>query len=137
MIIRSKSTYTSYVTRVTLIIFTGFIIVAGVKGNVAFMLALFIAIEMVFLATKFTEEIQLDSDEVKITWYLFLQKKSRVIARNAVGLKVSKKATSGGHGYLLLQVMSKGRQILEIDSRDGFSEKDLVELVRCFESESQ
>lgn len=47
-------------------------------------------------------------------------------------LKLSKESTFRSPKYFLLKIFSNGKQVYNIDSRDGFEEQEFVELSKFF-----
>ena len=90
-----------------------------------------IIIELIFLLQSFTDSVIVDDTKVTIVSYRFFSKKVIVINKSEAGSKLSKVASFRGGPYWVLDLMQHNKKVYSIESRDGFTEEDLVMLNDC------
>lgn len=87
-----------------------------------------VIIELIFLSQSFTDSVSVDDTKVTIVSYCFFSRNVIIINKSEASSKLSKAPSFRGSAYWVLDIMQHNKKVYGIESRDGFSEKDLVML---------
>jgi hypothetical protein len=127
--IKNEKSYYKSILQMTLWILSGFIIMLFLKpSSFAGIIIICILIELVLLSERFTQSIRVDNINATIIYYRFLSKKEIVISKGETRSKLSKAGSLRSPAYWVLDIRQHNKRIHRIDSRDGFSEEDLIML---------
>jgi hypothetical protein len=75
--------------------------------------------------------IDKSKNQINIEYYRFMIRKSLTLQLNAVNVNIKKHYAFKGGAYSLLKISDNGKQVYEIDSREGLS---LEEIVNCIKN---
>lgn len=124
--IYNKRRYSRYIFSITLILFSGeLILFIWSKKNILIFLILFIIIELVFLSKKFTDKILVEDDKFKIIYYQWAFKHVLELPKKNIKLEKEKLVAIRGHRYTAINIFSNEKLVYTIDNRDGFSDESM------------
>ncbi len=132
MKIENSTTYTTVMSRYHLILIAAFIISIVAKPEGWYVSGLlFVFIELLLIFSKFTQSISVSSTNIIITYFRFFTRKELQVPVNDLELRLTKEATFRSPKYFLLKILSKGKLVYVVDSRDGFEEEELRQFSTC------
>lgn len=126
--IHSTKNFKQYLIRLTGILLAGVFIIMLLKGFSMILVILFLTIELIILSKTFTVMFSLNASEVKIVYYKWLRRKEMLLDLSEIHLRTKRTAEFRSGPFSLLQILKGGNVIYEIDSRDGFEEKDFKQI---------
>lgn len=130
--INNDKEYHESLLQTSLLILAGAVIVIFLKPSSWLGVIIFtVIIELVFLLQSFTDSVSVDDLKVTIISYRFFSKKAIIINKSEARSKLSKAASFRGGPYWVLEILQQNKKIYSIESRDGFSEEELVMLNDC------
>jgi hypothetical protein len=131
MKVENSNNYTTVTIRYVLILVAAFLFSIVTKPE-AWELSVSMGLIVVLwiISKKFTQRIDLDSETVTITYFRFLTRKELQVPVEGLEVKLTKEATFRSPKYFLLKIFFKRKHLYTIDSRDGFREDELRQLLK-------
>lgn len=125
--INNDKEYREFLLHMSLWLLTGCVLMLFLKPSFwVGTVILTVIIGLIFLSQSFTESVSVDDTNVTIVYYRFFSKKEIVINKSNMKSKLSKTGSFRGPVYWVLDIMKQNKKVYSIDSRDGFSEDDLI-----------
>lgn len=122
----SKNRPNKYLIRIVVIIVLAVLVNLIFSFDFVIWVVLLTLILLLFLSQKYTVKIVQDASSLKVEYMRFLRKETLNVPLYRLSVKLNSNASLRSAKYYILEIYDAKKKVYEVDSRDGFDERQFI-----------